>query len=131
MDFWRLGDGVVKGVSNPFCILPRIAVEDFLAEAVGRPDAVFVKAVALPCAAVVAVGGLGGCVELRDAGLGGDGGGGEERVLVVQAVDDFFLGDVCGGIDRDEVVFVFGYVLELVHPVMGGVLSATRDVVVP
>ena len=64
------------------------------AKLVGGPDAVFVKAVALPCTAVEAVAFLAGLVEFWDAILGVDGGAGENGMLVFEFVMDFFRSDL-------------------------------------
>jgi hypothetical protein len=101
------------------------------AKLVGGPDAVFVEAIALPGAAVVAVGLLAGFVEFRNAILGVDGGTGENRVLVFEFVMDFFRSDFARRVNRDEIVFVFGNALETVHPIMRGVFSGGLNPVVP
>jgi hypothetical protein len=107
------------------------ATDKFFTEAVGGPDAVFVEAVALPCAAVEAVGFLAGLVELEDSILGLNGGAGENRMLVFEFVMDFFRSDFTRRVNGDEIVFAFGNALEAVHPVMRGVLSRGFDAIVP
>lgn len=97
----------------------------------GGADAVFVKAVCLPCAAVVVPGAMAGGVEFPDTGLGGDGRGIEDRVLVLEGVEDLFLRNFLGWIDGDEVIGLLGYALEGIHPVVGGVVSLLADAVVP
>ena len=89
------------------------------------------KAVALPCAAVVAVGDAGGFVELGDPRLGADRGLGEEWVLVVETVENFIFRNACGRVDRDEVIYGFGYALEAVHPVVCGMLPRGINAVIP
>lgn len=101
------------------------------AKLVGGPDAVFVKAVALPCTAVEAVAFLAGLVEFWDAILGVDGGAGENGMLVFEFVMDFFRSDLTRRVNGDKIVFAFGNALEAVHPVMRGMFSGGFDAVVP
>lgn len=110
---------------------PRVLVKDLFAKAVSRPDAILVEAVALPGTAVVALGFLAGLVEFGDAGLGVDGGGGENGMLVFEFVMDFLGSDFARRVDGDEIVFVFRNALEAVHPIMRGVFSGGFDTVVP
>ncbi len=81
-------------------------IEDLSAKLIGGPDAVLMKAVTLPGTTVIAACLMTGFVECGDARLGGDRFHGENRVLVIEPVDDVFLGDAFGRVDGDEVINV-------------------------
>ncbi len=138
---WKMCDGVQEQVQvwmgkETASLLDGLGLQvpatfERFAKLVGGPDAVFVEAIALPSAAVVAVGLLAGLVEFGDAGLGVDRVGGENGMLVFELVMDFFRSDFARWVNGDEIVFVFGNTLEAVHPIMRGVFSRWLDAVVP
>lgn len=102
----------------------------------GAEEGVFMEAVAEIATGEKGVGGARcGGVESGKFSLGSGGAETEERVGVIDRLDDFCRVDAVGAVDGNEILLAVAYALKGVHPVVGGGLDAAvggaQELVVP